>query len=134
MRRPASRPVRPPIGAKPVTRRVSGDTAAVLVRTGDKVLGSIARLSGDEGVLMAGAFTNRPAYTDYVDLFLRLEKAVASGAPADDIRAEIAAAGIEVWHTGHEMRIDRAGTLVIAGGEARFMPTDAFVMMRTGGL
>jgi hypothetical protein len=134
MRRPASRPVRPPIGAKPVTRRVSGDSAAVLVRVGDKVLGSVARLGGDEGVQMTGAFTNRPAFTDYVDLFLRLDRAIAAGAPADDIRAEIAAAGIEVWHTVHEMRLDRPGSLTISGGEVRFHPTDAFVMMRTGGL
>jgi hypothetical protein len=127
------RPVRPSVSPTTVTRRTTGDTAAVLVRAGDKVLGSIARLAG-EGDRMSGLFTHRPAYTDFADKFARLQQAVDAGLPADEIRAEIEGAGVEVWHTVHEMRLDQSLSLVIAGGEAHFRPTDAFLMMRTGGL
>lgn len=138
MRRPL-RPTRPggglPAGAT-VTRRTTGDTAQILVRAGDKVLGQVARLAGDDGAVMSGAFTHRPAFADFVDLFARLERATSAGdaATAEAARGEIAALGIEVWHTVHEMRLDQPGSLVIAAGEARFRPTDSFLMMRTGGL
>lgn len=120
----------------PVTRRTTGDSAQVLVRSGDKVLGAVARLAGDDGAVMAGAFTHRPAYADYAELFTRLDRATAAGdaAAAATARAEIDAARIEVFHTVHEMRLDQPGSLVIAGGEVRFRPTDSFLMMRTGGL
>lgn len=120
----------------PVTRRTTGDSAQVLVRAGDKVLGSVARLAGDDGAVMAGAFTHRPAYADFVELFARLDKATAAGdaAAIEAARAGIDAARIEVFHTVHEMRLDQPGSLVITGGEVRFRPTDSFLMMRTGGL
>jgi hypothetical protein len=133
------RPQRPagglPVGAT-VTRRTTGDTAQVLIRAGDKILGQVARLTGDMGALMSGTFTHRPAFTDLVDVFQRLERATAAGdtAAAAAARAEIDAAGVEVWHTVHEMRLDQPGSLVIAAGEVRFRPTDSFLMMRTGGL
>lgn len=138
------RPLRPPRSATPgglpvgatVTRRTSGDSAQILLRAGDKVLGQVSRLAGDDGAVMAGAFTHRPAFADFVDLFVRLEKATAAGdaAAAAAARGEVEAAAIEVWHSVHDMRLDQPGSLVIAGGEVRFRPTDAFLMMRTGGL
>ena len=131
-RRPLTRTASRPTHA---TRRTTGDTAAVLVRAGDKVLGTIARLSGgDVGDAMSGGFTHRPPFTDYADLFLRLHKASAANEPTDAIRDEIEAAGIEVWHSVHDMRLDRPGSIAIAGGDVHFRPNDAFVMLRTGGL
>ena len=131
-RRPLTRSASRPANT---TRRTMGDTAAVLVRAGDKVLGSIARLSGgDVGDGMSGAFTHRAAFADYADLFQRLQKASAGNEPTDEMRAEIESAGIEVWHSVHDMRLDRPGSISIAGGEVHFRPNDAFVMLRTGGL
>lgn len=131
-RRPLSRP--PPRPSN-TTRRTTGDTAAVLVRAGDKVLGAVARLSGDEvGDRMSGSFTHRPSFVDYADMFQRLQKAIDTNEPTDDTRAEIEAAGIEVWHSVNDMRLDRPQSIGITGGEVHFRPNDAFIMMRTGGL
>ena len=132
MRRPLTQTVSRPTNT---TRRATGDTAAVLVRAGDKVLGAIARLSGgDVGDGMSGAFAHRPPFVDYADLFQRLHKANAANESTDEVRAEIEAAGIEVWHSVHDMRLDRPGSISIAGGEVHFRPNDAFVVLRTGGL
>ena len=138
MRRPL-RPTKPaggPATGAPITRRTTGDSAQVLVRASDKVLGSVARLAGDDGAVMAGPFTHRPAFADFAEVFARLDKATTAGDTdaAQAARAEIDAAAIEVFHTVHEMRLDQPGSLVIAGGEVRFRPTDSFLMMRTGGL
>lgn len=131
-RRPLSRP---PPRPSSTTRRTTGDTAAVLVRAGDTVLGSVARMGGgDVGDQMSGAFTHRPSFVDYVEMFQRLQKAIETNAPTDAIRAEIEAAGVEIWHSVNEMRLDRPHSIVITGGEVHFRPNDAFVMMRTGGL
>ena len=132
MRRPLSRSAARPTNT---TRRTTGDTAAVLVRAGDKVLGSVARLAGgDVGDRMSGSFTHRPSFVDYAEMFQRLQTAIETNDPTDDIRAEIEAAGIEVWHSINDMRLDRPQSIEITGGEVHFRPNDAFVMMRTGGL
>jgi hypothetical protein len=85
---------------------------------------------------MHGSFSHRPAYADYAPLFLQLARAIDAGATEEeaDVRARLEAQGVEVWHTSHEMRIDRPQSLVIADGKARFAPNDAYLMMRTGGL
>lgn len=129
MRRPASRPVS-------VTRRTSGDTATILVRAGDRDLGAITQLGSDAGDTLSGSFVNRPAFADFVDAFRELATAteLADAAAVATSVAGLAAQGIQVWHSIHEMRIDDPGSLVIAGGRARFRPNAAFLMMRTGGL
>ena len=129
MRRPASRPVS-------VTRRSFGDTAAILVRAGDKDLGTVTQLGSDSDDTLSGNFVNRPAFTDQADVLQALSKALQSGDAASiaAARAGLEAQDIHVWHSVHEMRIDEAGTLSIAAGRARFRPNSAFLMMRTGGL
>jgi len=119
-----------------VARRVSGDTAHILVRAGETELGMITSLGSGEDDTLAGVFTHRPAYADHAEAFRALAEAVATGDAAEIARRRDAMErlGIEVWHTAHEMRIDRPGTLTITGGRARFKPNDAFLMMRTGGL
>jgi hypothetical protein len=127
--RSASRPVS-------VTRRTSGDTATILVRAGEKDLGAITQLGSDADDTLAGNFVNRPAFADVGTVFHELARAEQDGEQdkARTLRAEIAALGVEVWHSVHDMRIDEPGTLTIAAGRARFRPNAAFLMMRTGGL
>ncbi len=129
MRRPGSRPAS-------VIRRTTGDTAQIIVRTGDKELGAITQLGSDGSDTLSGNFANRPAFADMAAVFNELAKAMAAhdAATAGLRRAEIAALGIEVWHSVHDMRIDEVGSLVIAGGKASFRPNGAFLMMRTGGI
>ncbi|MFM9938809.1 MAG: hypothetical protein ACKVP7_04855 [Hyphomicrobiaceae bacterium] len=129
MRRPGSRPVS-------VTRRSTGDTAQIIVRAGDKELGAITQLGSDGTDTLSGNFTNRPAFADVAAVFNELAKAVAANdaVTVNERRAEIAKLGIEVWHSVHDMRIDEAGSLAIAGGKASFRPNGAFQMMRTGGI
>lgn len=116
--------------------RLSADGGIIEVRANDKTLGEVARLQSESDSLMQGAFSHRPAYADYAPLFLQLTQSINAG-QADqtaDLRARLETQGVEVWHTSHEMRIDRPQTLVIAEGKVRFAPNDAFLMMRTGGL
>ncbi len=129
MRRP--RPQR-----RSVSVKLSADGGIVEVRANDKVLGEVARLQSETDSAMTGAFSHRPAYADYAPLFLQLARALDSGQgdAAAEVRARLEAQGVEVWHTSHEMRIDRPQSLVIADGKVRFGANDAFLMMRTGGL
>lgn len=119
-----------------VTIRKSGDSAPIQVRAGEAVLGVVAGLEqAGEGALR-GRFTHRPAYADHAATFLALERARERG-DADEatrLAGVVEAGGVEVWHTVHDMRIDEACSLVIAGGAATFRPTGAFLMLRTGGL
>ena len=129
MRRPASRPVT-------VSRRTSGDTAAIVVRAGDKDLGMVTQMGSDSDDTLSGNFSHRPAFTDHAGDFRALAEALQAG----DARAIAAARvtldalAVQVWHSVHDMRIDEPGTLAIAAGRARFRPNAAFLMMRTGGL
>lgn len=129
MRRPAPRPVS-------ATRRSSGDTAAILVRAAGKDLGAITQMGSEADDTLAGNFVNRPAFADYVEPFRDLGRAVESGdaAAIAAARRPLDDAGLEVWHSVHDMRIDEAGSLIILAGRARFRPNGAFLMMRTGGL
>ena len=129
MRRP--RPQR-----RSVSVKLSADGGIVEVRANDKVLGEVARLQSVSDAAMTGAFSHRPAYADYAPLFLQLARAVEAGQQdeAHQLHARLEAQGVEVWHTSHEMRIDRPHSLVIADGKVSFAPNDAFLMMRTGGL
>ncbi len=119
-----------------VTVKRSADANAIEVRARETTLGQIARLSMHSDTHATGSFTHRPAYADFTADFLALSRALEAGRPDDEaeIRARLAEAGVEVWHTVHDMRIDRPGSLAIVDGEARFAPNDAFLMMRTGGL
>jgi hypothetical protein len=119
-----------------VTIKRSADGGLVEIRAGDKVLGQVSRLQSVSDALMTGSFTHRPAYVDVAPQFQGLASALAAGRDDDveEARSRLEAAGVEVWHTSHDMRIDRPRTLVIAEGMASFAPNDAFQMMRTGGL
>lgn len=119
-----------------VTVRRAADAASIEVRAGDKVLGTVARLASESDTLMTGAFTHRPAYADFAADFLGLAAASAAGRGDEraQLHARLEAARIGVWHTTHDMRIDRPATLEIADGKVAFAPNDAFTMLRTGGL
>jgi len=119
-----------------VTIKRSADGGVIEVRAGDKVLGQVSGLQGHSDVLMTGTFAHRPAFADFSAEFLRLARALEAGSSdeAAAIRAGLEAAHVEVWHTSHDMRIDKPQSLLISGGQARFAPNDAFIMMRTGGL
>jgi hypothetical protein len=111
----------------------STDTGVVSIRSGEKVLGAVGRLEGGEGASFEGNFTHTPAYADFADLFAALARAQG---PADAmaLHQRIEEAGVVVWHGAHDMRIDKPGTLTISGGRARFLASDTFIVMRTGGL
>lgn len=129
MRRP--RPAR-----RSLTLKISADGGVIEVRANDKVLGEVVRLASDSSSTMTGSFSHRPAYADYASLFLGLSRALDAGQQeaAADLQARLEAQGVEVWHTSHDMRIDRPQSLVIAEGKVRFAPNDSFLMMRSGGL
>jgi phosphatidylglycerol lysyltransferase len=62
-------------------------------------------------------------------------RAVKEGATFELLSPEQTLACMDrVYHLQHDMRIDRPATVQILGGEARFTPNDAYLMMRTGGL
>ena len=73
---------------------------------------------------------------DYTERFLSIVSALKAGdtAAAAAIQREIEAAGVHVYHLQHDMRIDRPTSVQVIGGEVRFSPNDAYLMMRTGGL
>lgn len=129
MRRPTSRPVS-------ITRRTTGDTATVLVRAKGRDLGAITQLGPESDATLAGTFVHRPAFADAAEAFRAHAAAVQAGDAVEIAAraADVAALGVDVWHTGHDMRIDEPGSLTIAGGRARFRPSGAFLMLRTGGI
>ncbi|HRD76213.1 MAG TPA: hypothetical protein PK264_09770, partial [Hyphomicrobiaceae bacterium] len=114
-----------------VTRR-SNDTGGAVLRSGERELATLGSLRADDDGTMASTFTHRPAFADVADEMRRL--AAASGDEALAIAAEIDRAGVHVWHSVHNMRIDRPGSIRLVKGEIRFAPTDAFLVMRSGGL
>lgn len=121
-----------------VTIRKRGEAAPIELRAGDTTLGSLRTVSGAAGSheTMSGTFTHAPAYADFTERFLAIASALKAGdaATAATIQAEIEAAGVHVYHLQHEMRIDRPASVQVIGGEVRFSPNDAYLMMRTGGL
>ncbi len=121
-----------------VTVRKRGETATIELRCGDTVLGTLRNVAGATGgsATMSGAFTHAPAYADFTERFLGLSSALKNhdATAATAIQSEIEAAGVHVYHTQHDMRIDRPGSVQVAEGEVRFSPSDAYLMMRTGGL
>ncbi len=119
-----------------VTVKRSADGGLIEIRAGDKVLGQVSGLQSQSQAVMTGSFTHAPAYADLAPDILKLFRAVASGdaEAAAGLRASLEAARLQVWHTSHDMRIDRPQSLTIADGTATFAPNDAFLMMRTGGL
>lgn len=128
--------MRRPMARRRTSVKISADGGIIEVRANDKVLGEVARLATESDQLMTGGFSHRPAYADYAPLFLQLTRALDAGqqAEAAEVHARLEAQGVEVWHTSHDMRIDRPHSLVIGDGKVRFAPNDAFLMMRTGGL
>ena len=126
--------------ARTATRTVKrrAEMATIELRAGETTLGALRGVAGTVGdsATMSGQFTHAPAYADFTDRFLALATALRdSDAPrAATERADLEAAGVHVYHAQHEMRIDRPATVQIVGGEVRFTPNDAYLMMRTGGL
>ena len=135
MKRPIL-PVRSTHRPVSVTRRISGDTAVILLRAGDKDLGAITQLGSDTGDTLSGNFVNRPAFADLADAFRVHAQAIEGGDPVAIVAAlaTLEPHAIHVWHSVHDMRIDEPGSLVLAAGRVRFRPNAAFLMMRTGGL
>lgn len=119
-----------------VTIKKSADAGIVEVRAGERVLGQVSSLGGEPGGGMSGTFTHRPAFADLSAEFLKLARAESGGRTdeAASIRAAVEAAHVEIWHINYDMRIDKPGTIAIGEGRVRFVPNDAFLMMRTGGL
>ena len=114
-----------------VTRRTTDSGGAVL-RAGERDLAALSSLRAEDDGTMASAFTHRPALADLADKLRRLAAAPAEEAGA--LSRELEAAGLHVWHSVHAMRIDVPGTVRLAKGEIRFRPSDAFLVMRSGGL
>ncbi len=126
--------------AASITVRKSSEANVASLRCGETVLGRLVNLR--EGVSeadgMTARFENAPAFADHRELLKALADALKEGA-ADStavarLRDEIEALGIHVHHDIHAMRIDESRSLVLAGGEVRFKPTGAFLMLRSGGL
>lgn len=119
-----------------VTIKKSADGGLVEVRAGDRVLGQVSGLTSETGGVMTGAFTHRPSYADFAEQFLALARAEKDGREleAAQLRAALEAGNVEIWHTSYDMRIDKPASLLIGEGRVRFVPNDAFLMMRTGGL
>ncbi len=113
--------------------RKTSDAGAVTIRAGETVLGSLGNLHAGEDGSMSASFTHSPAFADH-EAWLRASGGAKGAEEARAIAAVIEATGIHVWHGVHDMRIDVAGSLVISKGEVRFRPTDAFSVMRSGGL
>ena len=128
--------------ARNATRSVKskkrGGGAPIELRAGEPTLGTLRNVSGATGdnATMSGLFTHAPAYADFTDRFLAIASALKAGdtAAAEARQSEIETAGVHVYHLQHEMRIDRPGSVQVIGGEVRFSPNDAYLMMRTGGL
>ena len=119
-----------------VTIKRSADGGLIELRAGEKVLGGVSNLQGHSDQLMTGTFSHRPAYADFAAQVLALARALDSAQmdEVNQLRAALEAAHVEVWHTSHDMRIDKPRTIVIRDGQISFTPNDAFIMMRTGGL
>ena len=121
-----------------VTIKKRGEAAPIELRAGETTLGALRNVSGATGdsATMSGLFAHAPAYGDYTDRFLAIAAALKAGdeAAAATVQREIEAAGVHVYHLQHDMRIDRPASVQVIGGEVRFSPNDAYLMMRTGGL
>jgi len=120
-----------------VTIRKRAETAPIELRVGETTLGALRNVAGTTGdsATMSGLFTHAPAYADFTERFLALSSALQAGdTAAAALQSEIEAAGVHVFHLQHDMRIDRPASVQIIGGEVRFTPNDAYLMMRTGGL
>ncbi len=121
-----------------VTIKKRGEAAPIELRAGETTLGSLRNVAGATGdsATMSGLFTHAPAYADFTERFLTIASAIKAGdtASAAAIQTEIEAAGVHVYHLQHDMRIDRPASVQVIGGEVRFSPNDAYLMMRTGGL
>jgi hypothetical protein len=124
--------------SRSVTIKKRGEAAPIELRAGETTLGALRNVSGATGdsATMSGLFTHAPAYGDYTERFLAIASALKTGdtARAAAIQGEIEAAGVHVYHLQHDMRIDRPASVQVIGGEVRFSPNDAYLMMRTGGL
>lgn len=126
------------VARRSITIRKRADAGGITVRCGDTTLGTITGLSGGTDSGMTGLFTHTPAYVEHAERFIALARAALGGgagvAEAEALRAENERFGVHVYHDVHDMRIDVPGSLEIVAGEVRFRATDAFLMMRTGGL
>lgn len=121
-----------------VTIKKRAEAAPIELRAGETTLGSLRNVAGATGdsATMSGLFTHVPAYADFTERFLALASALKAddAATAATMQTEIETAGVHVYHLQHDMRIDRPASVQVIGGEVRFSPNDAYLMMRTGGL
>lgn len=121
-----------------VTIKKRAEAAPIELRAGETTLGSLRNVAGATGdsATMSGLFTHAPAYADFTERFLALASALRAddAAAAAAMQTEIEAAGVHVYHLQHDMRIDRPASVQVIGGEVRFSPNDAYLMLRTGGL
>lgn len=124
--------------SRTVTIKRHAEAATIELRCGETVLGAMRNVAGATGggATMSGAFTHAPAYVDFTERFLALSSALKSGdaAAAARVQADLETAGVHVYHTQHDMRIDRPRSVQILDGDVRFAPSDSYLMMRTGGL
>ena len=118
--------------------RKRSDSSGVTLRCGDKLLATLGPLDdGDRDGMSAKAVTT-PAFADHREHFRALAEALRQGeaglATVRQLRQTGEALGLHVHHAAHDMRIDAAASVSLVEGQVRFRPSDAFVMMRSGGL
>ena len=128
--------------ARSATRTViikkRAETAPIELRCGETALGTLRSVTGTtgDGATMAGQFTHAPAFTEFAEKFMTLTTALRENdaATAAGVQTDLETAGLHIYHTQHDMRIDRPASLRVVAGEVQFAPNDAYLMMRTGGL
>ena len=93
----------------------------ITVRCGSEVVGFVTRLDGSDE-RMTGQFAAGPAYKQH-------EAVLATGD-----KAQIEKAGLHVYSSVHDMRIDSEASLAVEGDKVHFRPASAFIVLRSGGL
>lgn len=93
----------------------------ITVRSGRDVVGFVTRLDGGDE-RMTGQFAAGPAYKQN-------EAVLATGD-----KTQVEKAGLHVYSSVHDMRIDSEQSLAVEGDKVHFRPASAFIVLRSGGL
>ncbi len=93
----------------------------ITVRCGSEVVGFVTRLDGGDE-RMSGNFAAGPAHKQH-------QAVLAAGDTT-----QIEEAGLHVYSSVHDMRIDNEGSLAVEGDKVHFRPASAFIVLRSGGL
>lgn len=93
----------------------------ITVRCGSEVVGFVTRLDGSDE-RMTGQFAAGPAYKQHAAVLATGDK------------AQIEGAGVHVYSSVHDMRIDNEASLVLEADQVHFRPASAFIVLRSGGL